>query len=140
MSKWVIKVWGHEEVVVANPLYTLKRMLLLPELQCSVHYHNRKTETFVVESGVLALETFEPLMVHGLVALTPTGDPTYDVDARPNLHILSPTEQFTIPPLMAHRFYCAGHQPCSFLEVSTEDLPEDSIRLTESGPRPRSRP
>ena len=119
-KRYVPKAWGHEEILVATPLYTLKRLTVLPGFRCSLHYHAEKDETFLVESGRLQLET---------VAVTSAGDFRGERSHR----IYSAGQQVTLPPYTAHRFQCATDEPCVFLEVSTADRETDSYRLELSG-------
>ena len=121
LPRYVPKAWGFEEILVAHPLYTLKRLTVLPGFRCSLHYHRLKVETFLVVSGTLRLE---------IQSVTPEGEPLEKL--RPE--VLRPGQQFTLETCIAHRFYAATHEPCVFLEVSTQDIAEDSYRLDTSGP------
>ena len=123
LPRFVPKAWGHEQILVSGPLYTLKRLTILPGFRCSLHYHKLKSETFLVVSGTLRLE---------LQQVTPEGVALGPL--RPE--VLWPGQQYTLAPCTAHRFYPATHEPCVFLEVSTEDLATDSYRLEPSGPIP----
>ncbi len=116
------KVWGYETHLVRSPLYTLKRMVCKQGYQSSIHYHLVKDETFLVEKGILVVETVDPLQ--GELG-------------QKSLHYqqLWPGDRLHIPPGVPHRFRCHGqYETVTFLEVSTHDDPEDNYRLTQSGP------
>lgn len=115
----VVKGWGEEQIITNGPLYCGKRMLLLPGRRCSWHYHERKDETFYVEAGAMQLHySTRDCMVAGKfgpgLAETIT---------------LSAGESFHVPVGLRHQFIGVGDQTCVFYEFSTEDFPEDSIRL-----------
>jgi D-lyxose ketol-isomerase len=117
-AKIVTKLWGYEKHLVNTELYCGKILVALPNgMACSIHYHKRKTETFHVLKGRLFLQLFslegELLEEKNLAA----GD------------------SLTLVPLTPHRFW-AIDEVCEFLEVSTQDVPEDSYRLVDSGPIP----
>jgi mannose-6-phosphate isomerase-like protein (cupin superfamily) len=114
----VHKKWGTEEIIV-NSDYCGKRMTVMPGRTCSIHYHHKKTETFFVLDGRLALELYYP----------------YCAGSDPKLvgcKLLMPGRSLTIHPLVPHRFW-AHSEPVRFIEFSTTDMSEDSIRLSESG-------
>lgn len=117
----VLKKWGTEEIIV-NGDYCGKRLTVMPGYACSIHYHVTKTETFFVLDGRLALELYESFQKE--VAPKPIG-----------CKLLRAGRSLTIKPLTPHRFW-AYSEPVRFLEFSTTDVAEDSIRLLESGPVP----
>ena len=118
----ITKSWGTEEVIVNNSLYCGKRMTVYPGLACSIHYHDKKTETFFVVSGNLVLELYEPsFVISGGLA-----------DRR----LLLPGRSLTIMPKTPHRFWVYGNTAVVFMEFSTPDSPADSFRELESGPVP----
>jgi mannose-6-phosphate isomerase-like protein (cupin superfamily) len=53
MLKVVEKLWGREEWIVNNELYCAKRLIVDPGFSCSLHSHNIKDETFVIQDGIL---------------------------------------------------------------------------------------
>lgn len=117
----VMKKWGTEEIIV-NGDYCGKRLTVMPGYACSIHYHLKKTETFFVLDGRLSLELYKPYC---------TG-----IQAEPiGCKILRAGRSMTIDPLTPHRFW-AYREPVRFMEFSTTDADEDSIRLLESGPVP----
>ncbi len=121
----VKKKWGYETTYCNEPLYCSKKLTLFSNGNASsIHFHINKTETLIGIEGVWFLEIYKPLP-----------------DANHHTHALRidsvreirPGMSITIAPLTPHRFYCRD-QVARFLEVSTHDTPEDSIRMVESGP------
>jgi len=103
------KVWGHENVLVSEPEYTLKELHVYAGKRCSLHYHQLKKETFLVQSGLVRLE-------------------------RPGLNLdelLKSGEQRTIMPMTPHRF--SSVHGAVILEVSTFHDDADVFRLEPSG-------
>lgn len=98
----VPKEWG-AEYHLENIDYCLKILELKQDFQCSLHYHKKKMETFLILSGYVQLEAAE------------------------GNYILTPGEKFRIYPGVEHRF--TGLTDAIILEVSTHDDPEDSYRL-----------
>jgi D-lyxose ketol-isomerase len=114
--KIVKKLWGYEKHLVNTKLYCGKILVALPNgMACSIHYHKKKTETFHILKGRLHLQLF-----------TLEGKFLTERD-------LTVGDSLTLPPLTPHRFWAAD-EVCEFLEVSTQDAPEDSYRLVDSGP------
>jgi len=112
------KAWGKEWIYTRDP-HACKVMVLKPKMQVSVHYHAVKSETFVLLSSQLIVETFAQ-----------SGEKQITM-------LINPYDAITIMPFVAHTFYCPDKQeePTVFLEASTRDNPYDSFRLTKSGPR-----
>ena len=110
MSKIVDKVWGREQWLIEQPEYWCKRLFLEPGRQCSLHYHEKKKETFLVESGFVQLEH--------------NGE----------IFLLAPGMQRTILPGEVHRFSADESDPTVkvILEVSTFHSDEDVVRLEPS--------
>jgi len=109
--KLINKLWGHEEILVNNKLYCLKRLYLKKGYQCSLHCHKIKDETFVIEKGIMELEI-------------------YLNDIRV-IQVLKKGSKWRIEPYEKHRFRSLTRK-CIFLEVSTHDDPKDSYRIEKS--------
>lgn len=120
----VVKKWGTEEIIV-NGDYCGKRLTAMPGYACSIHYHIKKTETFFVLDGRLALELYGTYCAGNKLELL-------------GCKLLRAGRVLTLEPLTPHRFW-AYSEPVRFMEFSTTDLAEDSIRLCESGPVPIDR-
>lgn len=139
MEAIVSKVWGREEIICnevrgmhtgAAYGYCGKRMVLVPGRRCSLHWHDRKDETFFVEHGRMRLEIArEPLPFL-------TRPPLERV---PTLAVLElgPGQIVHILPGTLHRFSNLGFEDCVFFEFSTPDDPKDSFRVEPSGTIPR---
>lgn len=102
----VNKLWGCEEWLV-NDDYCVKRMTLKPDCQCSLHYHEKKDESFYILEGRL------DLTVNGVT------------------HRLNPGDFYRIKPYDIHRFKTID-DVCVFLESSTHHDDEDVVRLEPS--------
>ena len=107
MIQCKIKDWGFELTLVNNEKYCGKLLLVMFGKWSSggrFHYHKIKDETFVVLMGSLVLE-IEGYMPNRLKSL----------------------DTYRIKPGVKHKF-TSGTPFCLFLEVSTTDREEDSIR------------
>lgn len=117
------KLWGYERLIVNHKLYCGKILTVLPNGNaCSLHYHVKKHETFHVLRGELMIQTFVKQ------------EKFFD---KAQALVLHPGSTLVLPPYTAHRFWTEG-EVCDFVEISTHDDPEDSIRFAKSGIRPAS--
>lgn len=103
--KVVEKSWGREEWIANSPMYCGKLLHVEPHKQCSLHYHERKHETFTVLEGRIMLE------LDGVE------------------HIMEPGSVVDVAPYTRHRFRVEGPLPSTILEVSTQHFEFDSIRV-----------
>ena len=115
----VEKEWGSESIYCRSP-HAAKVMRLNTGYQVSLHLHGCKSETFILISGKLIVDTF---------------------DRNGNLKKIvleKPFDAITIENMVPHTFYCPegqlGHTV--FIEASTLDADDDNYRITKSGPRP----
>lgn len=111
-SIFVKKEWGSEKWLVNEPEYCAKILEITPGFKCSLHRHEIKKETFIVQQGVVRLEqrgvrgeAIDEMLVEG--------------DSR------------TIMPRTPHRF--SSHTGATILEVSTHHSDSDVVRYTDSG-------
>lgn len=111
MIQVVPKVWGQERWL-ENGEYCIKYLEITPGFRCSLHYHPKKRETFLVQSGVVRLEQRD---VRG-----------HDID-----EMLIEGDYRTIEPKTPHRF--SSFTGATIIEVSTHHEDSDCIRITESG-------
>ena len=121
----VTKLWGSEFIFhVQDPKqYTLKQLnVMASPVQCSIHYHIKKTEIFVVTSGTLILETWPVLK----------SEKDFDIK-NVSTRVLQPFECVELPVMTPHRFYSPHGVGARFIELSTPDDPKDSKRLVRSG-------
>ncbi len=104
--KTVIKDWGVEYWIV-NETYCGKKLKLFQGMQCSLHHHKIKDETFYVVSGEVAFEL--------------------DGEHR----VLFPEDSVHVPPLSKHRF--GGIENSIIIEFSTHHSDDDTYRDEPSG-------
>lgn len=103
------KPWGKEEILEKNNCYVVKRISMKRGCKCSKQYHQYKTETIYVVSGILFLR-----MDHSLMELHP-GD------------------YYTILPTEIHRMEVDdqyGEEYTIYLECSTVEL-DDVVRVED---------
>lgn len=96
------KVWGSEEWIVNTPEYCGKILNLNSGFRCSMHYHQKKDETFYLIEGKILLE--------------------YGSKRR----IMVPGESQRIEPGVSHRF--TGLDDSRIVEFSTHHEESDSYR------------
>jgi len=104
------KPWGYEELIEHNSSYVVKKLFMKKGHNCSIQYHELKTETIVVLKGILNIyigSTLETLEKKEYTA----GDTV------------------TIYPYTVHRM--EGVEDCLYLETSTNQL-WDVIRLQDN--------
>lgn len=108
--KFVPKGWGFEKWIVNNEEYCGKLLYFVKDKQCSWHYHEKKHETFFVQTGKLTLY--------------------YSMDDNidnATITILNPGDKFEIPRGMRHRM-CAI-EDTELFEFSTTHFDSDSYRI-----------
>lgn len=109
--KTIKKPWGKEEILVVMDKYVVKRLYMNPGKRCSKQYHEYKTETIYVLSGLL--------LIH-------FDDETLE---------LAEGDHVTILPGCIHRME-GGHtfgfpnNPAVYLECSTTEM-DDVVRLED---------
>ena len=105
------KGWGDEKVIHNNERYCVKILSLNKGGRCSLHYHKRKEESFLVLSGKVEVD--------------------FVVDGEETIMILEEGESVDIPPYVAHRFKAL--ETSELLEASSQDLEEDDLIRIEAG-------
>jgi mannose-6-phosphate isomerase-like protein (cupin superfamily) len=105
------KSWGDENWIVNNELYCSKILTITHGFRCSMHYHEKKDETFYVLAGLVLLE------IGG------------------ESEVLRPGACVRVRPGVLHRF--TGLSDAKILEVSTQHFEEDSFRTQEGGAAPK---
>lgn len=104
------KPWGYEELIECNDKYVVKKLFMKKDHACSIQYHELKTETILVVSGLLniyignSLETLEK-------------------------RLFRPGETVTIKPYTVHRMEAVDD--CTYFETSTNEL-WDVVRLQDN--------
>jgi quercetin dioxygenase-like cupin family protein len=102
------KRWGYELIHHNADGYSMKTLVLKRSGISSLHYHTKKTETFlVVEGGVL-------------------------IQVGSTMHILSKGKSIHIPAGTPHRFQVAAGYEAVIIEAGTIHDEEDVTRIEES--------
>lgn len=100
------KPWGWEKIIENNGKYVVKKLFMKEGQQCSLQYHEKKTETIIVLDGILTIEVENDTFTLGT------------------------HETITILPFQKHRMK-SERNDCLYLECSTCEL-NDVIRLEDS--------
>lgn len=104
------KVWGTTEALIVTPMFEMHRLVIKPNMRCSLHVHQFKWNAFYVLEGVVCID--------------------FDDGTRR----LESNKYATVSPGVYHQFR-TGLEPCTALEMYyTEPLSEDIIRRTVGGP------
>jgi mannose-6-phosphate isomerase len=106
---FIDKPWGYERWLEVNENYVVKELFMKAGHSCSLQYHEKKHETFVVVSGLLKM-TFGP-----------SQSELKDI-------VLKPGAFWVLPPGVIHR--CEGIENSLYIECSTNHL-DDVIRLED---------
>lgn len=107
--KRVEKAWGREDWVHNSPMYCGKLLVIQPGGFSSYHYHELKHETWLVLEGQVTIQ---------LDGAT---------------HLMDAGSTLELPPYTRHQF--ASHGGATIMEVSTQHVETDSVRLSSSGRR-----
>lgn len=118
MTRRVLKSWGHEEVFVLSP-YCVKKLVYEHEgIASSLHYHERKTETFTILQGMFEISTSRPL---------PKGAEII------HRQYFNPGDVLHVPAGTQHQVRWLGKSEIGvILECSTSDDADDCVRITPS--------
>lgn len=104
----VPKGWGKELWIANTSTYCGKKLMLLKGKTCSVHYHDKKDETFYVQSGKVEMSL-------------------QDRDGHKQRCVLVAGDKARISPGVLHQFY--GLEDSELFEFSTQHFEEDSFRV-----------
>jgi len=110
------KKWGAELIICRTP-HAAKIMVLEPDTQVSMHWHEDKSETFILIEGEMVVET----------VIIETGHKDVVI-------LKNKFDSITLPPRVPHTFYCPIKQnlPTIFIEASSEDKSNDNYRIFPS--------
>jgi len=114
----VPKGWGEERWIHNDELYCGKILILKEGKHCSLHYHQRKTETFYVAQGRLRMELTD--LEHGKMQ-PPVIREEFEMTAG---------DSILLTPGLVHRFTGIAVETHIF-EFSTQHFDEDSHRLVK---------
>ena len=105
------KPWGHEEIIVHNEKYAMKKLFIMAGHRLSKQFHVKKDETIYVNNGVLHLDlSREP--------------------GESNIRKLYEGESWRLVPNTIHRFCAPSDGDVTLLEVSTPEL-DDVVRICD---------
>jgi len=107
------KPWGYEELVECNDKYVVKKLFMTKGNACSVQYHQLKTETITVLTGLLRIYIGE------------IGEPINELSYKD----YSLGQTITIKPYTVHRMEAI--EDCLYIECSTNEL-WDVVRLQDN--------
>lgn len=108
-TRVIDKPWGREQVIELNDRYMLKKLTMNAGHRCSLQYHNHKTETIYVLSGLLK------------ISYGSTVDLLED-------HLYGPGETVTLASGVIHRMEAI--EQSVYLEASTPEI-DDVVRLVD---------
>jgi len=124
------KKWGFEQTIVNNKLhnYCFKELTVKANRSCSLHYHEKKNETFIIVRGCLKLEYIPSESFE--FAEWRSQDPIDLLHKHGETITLFPGDQFVLPINTPHRF--TGKTECTFFEISNYHDDKDVVRLIPS--------
>jgi D-lyxose ketol-isomerase len=128
----IAKKWG-KEVIIHNSNSHCCKILTVEgnRFKSSLHYHRQKTETFVVISGILYLEYIANEDFSDVLSkVTDLND--FSLRKYMKFRKLRSGEDMTIMTYSPHRFWTEERKKAIFVEASSQDFIEDSVRLIES--------
>jgi len=105
----VVKPWGGEELLAHTDLYALKRIYVKPGSRPSLQYHERKSESLYLLSGLMTIEIGD-------------SQETLVTDQ------LRPGETVDVPVRKIHRV--TALEDSVLIEVSTPEL-DDVVRIED---------
>lgn len=119
------KLWGTTEALVKGPLCEVHRINVVYGGYCSWHEHAKKSNAFIVVSGILEVDIAAP-------GVKP--DPVYERRGQVTTVTLHGGDFISIPSTVYHRFRAAT-TPVEAYEVYFPDElgPEDIKRLDTGG-------
>jgi hypothetical protein len=110
----VPKVWGRE-IILHNDVYCCKLLQYDGVRTSSQHYHEKKHETFVILKGFFELDWYS------------LDDPAVNGHQR-----MGPGGVLSLDPRTVHLVKCVTPTGGVIVEASTQDDPNDCVRLAPS--------
>lgn len=114
----VPKGWGEERWIHNDEHYCGKLLVLSKGKQCSLHYHQQKTETFYISRGCLRMELTD---LEGSRQQPPHIRETFEMHEG---------DAILLVPGLVHRFTGIAEITHIF-EFSTQHFDEDSFRIVK---------
>ena len=119
----VQKGWGYEDWLHNDHKYCGKILMVNGGLRCSLHYHEKKTETFYCRSGWLWVRILHDVKGWDLKAWGCTNFKPYE-----QIFTLQAGDVLELEPGVVHQF--GGIEKTSeIIEFSTQHFEDDSYRL-----------
>jgi len=113
------KKWGYERILENNNKYCGKILTVNQGYLSSLHYHKKKDETFIIESGKIQLEVGKAKKTKkGWIVHTKT-------------YMMEPGDKIRLKPNTVHR-YKSLTKKSLILEISTQHKDNDSYRIEKS--------
>lgn len=107
-------VWGYEEIIISEPEYAVKYLVIKRSGQSPIQYHIKKKKTLCWLNGQAVLGIYnEEGKLRKSIGLT---------EDTPGPHTIE----------VGTRYSFRGLTSAIILEVSTQDDPEDCVELTEA--------
>lgn len=101
-------LWGFERIIENNK-YCIKQLILNRPVKSSIHYHEHKTETFMLQSGEAWVAVFD--------------------NGKERVFKLEEGCKLTLEPFTKHQFWGNG----IILEISTPDTGYDNVKIKPAG-------
>ena len=101
--------WGKFEIILDSPETKVKRITVKPEQQLSYQYHHRRSEVWVIVSGIAKV------VLEGIT------------------YVFLPGQTVRIPQGTKHRVGNSGKEDLVFIEVQTGDYfgEDDIVRIED---------
>lgn len=130
--EFVSKVWGYEKIIVNKPQYCGKILFVAKGKKTSLHYHDRKDETFYIHSGKINILYSDDLeTVKGMAYLIDNSVENPELLQYLQSVTLKEGDTFYVPQRRVHRI--TGAEDSLVYEFSTQFFENDSRRLLEGG-------
>lgn len=114
----VEKPWGIRERILEEPNLVIDKLTIQPHKECSIHYHQYKSNTFYIIEGKLLIECYA-----GYVG---PATKTFDI-------LIVPGQKYEIPYMQIHRFV-SEHRIVECVEISQGKFvrEDDIIRIDQN--------
>lgn len=116
ITLWEEKAWGKTATLISSLVFSKHKLQVIAGGYCSLHYHHKRSNRFIIDSAQIRIILFRDLRVH-----------KYD---------LGPGDVFDVPAMVPHLFCVYGsgdfyeeYYPERTASIKTSDI----IRLCEGG-------
>lgn len=130
--EFVSKSWGYEKIIVNKPQYCGKILFIAKGKKTSLHYHDRKDETFYVHSGKVSILYSDRLdVIKDMAYLIDNSVENPELLSNLESVTLKEGDTFYVPQRRVHRII--GAEDSLIYEFSTQFFENDSKRLLVGG-------